>query len=124
MQYEIEYTILPYKNYKKEKNDLPVATVKLKQEKYLIYLKSDAKSYTGIYVNDMRLTENITIEQKECSIYPYILFHEIDNLTIKNVGENDATFEFIIKNKKLEIDQTLVYKIQSGSAQKLYFEFE
>ena len=61
MQYEIEYTILPYKNYKKEKNDLPNVTVKLKQEKYLIYL------------NDMRLTENITIEQKEfhLSLYPF-----------------------------------------------------
>ena len=73
MQYEIEYTILPYKNYKKEKNDLPNVTVKLKQEKYLIYLKSDAKSYTDIYVNDMLLTENITIEQKEfhLSLYPF-----------------------------------------------------
>ncbi|MDG1822890.1 MAG: hypothetical protein P8H25_05915 [Flavobacteriaceae bacterium] len=124
LKYEIEYTILPYKTYKKEKDDLPVATVKLKQENSLIYLKSDTKSYTDIYVNDMRLTENIVIEQKERPIYPYVLYHEVDNLTIKNVGENDATFEFIIKNKRLEIDQTLVYKIQSGSAQKLYFEFE
>ena len=124
LQYEIEYTILPYKIYKKEKDDLPVATVKLMQEDYLIYLKSDTKSNVAIYVNDMRLTKNIEIGDSERGIQPYVLSIEVDDLTIKNVGENDATFELLIKNKKLEIDQTLVYPIQSGSAQKLHFEFE
>ena len=124
LQYEIEYTILPYKIYKKEKDDLPVATVKLMQEDYLIYLKSDTKSNVAIYVNDMRLTKNIEIGDSERGIQPYVLSIEVDDLTIKNVGENDATFELLIKNKKLEIDQSLVYPIQSGSAQKLHFEFE
>ena len=71
--------------------------------------------------NNMRLTKNIEIRDSEPGIQPYVLSIEVDDLTIKNVGENDATFELLIKNKKLEIDQTLVYLIHSGIAQKLHF---
>ena len=124
MQYEIEFSITPYKTFKEKKIDPVSSVIKLKPSNYILFLKSNRDSTLNIYFNDLLLTENIKVEAKKTPNEPYFIDDSIKTFTLENIGENNGAFELQILNSKLENVKNLVYTIKSGDAKQLCFEFE